>query len=386
MSNKSSCSNGADKKVRCSVKACLESGKEDRMSEKLLTIIVPAYNVQNYIEQCLQSILLQTESNHCAVVINDGSTDETGTVCKRYADRYPELFRYVSIKNHGLGYVRNLGLKMVQTPYVTFLDSDDWLDFNYVEKVLRALGGYADGDIDIAYTLPTVYDALTGLYEEWSDSELFHKIFDSGERIVSPKKNARMYALEYSACRKIFYVGFLKKISFRFDCGVKWEDVFPHFYATYYAERCIGIKETGFYYRINTKNTITESSGRDRMDMVRAFEKTWRFLIHKKAGSRVCMIVFDRMVDFTWWCLAKADKETRPRLLVGIRRLFCRLPCKYQRMYMQSRAPRIKKLFVWGITKPFSAWIYTDDFLRINILRIIRKIKRIVFRGQIAQA
>ena len=57
------------------MKACLESGKEDRMSEKLLTIIVPAYNVQNYIEQCLQNILLQTAFSHCAIVINDGSTD-----------------------------------------------------------------------------------------------------------------------------------------------------------------------------------------------------------------------------------------------------------------------------------------------------------------------
>lgn len=353
------------------------------MSTKLLTIIVPAYNVQNYIEQCLQSILHQTASNHSAIVINDGSADGTGAVCKKYADSYPEMFRYVSIKNHGLGYARNLGLKMVQTPYVTFLDSDDWLDFNYVERVQKALGSYADGDIDIAYTLPTVYNALTGLYEEWSDSGLFYKIFYSGERIVSPEKSIEMYALEYSACRKIFYVGFLKKISFRFDCGVKWEDVFPHFYTTYYAKKCIGIKETGFYYRINTKNTITESAGRDRLDMVRAFGKVWKFLLHEKAGSGICMIVFERMVDFAWWCLAKADSQTRPAMLLGIRQLFGRLPRKYVRLYMNSRAPRTKKLFVWGIKNPFFARIYIDDFLRANLLRIIRKVKRIVFSGNI---
>ena len=95
--------------------------------EKLLTIIVPIYNVELYLEQCLNSLVNQTVTNFKVILVDDGSKDGSGIIAKRYAEKYPEMFRYLFKKNAGLGAARNTGMEYCDTEYVEFLDSDDWL-------------------------------------------------------------------------------------------------------------------------------------------------------------------------------------------------------------------------------------------------------------------
>ena len=77
---------------------------------KMLSIIVPAYNVEQYIEQCLNSLLNQTVKNFQVILVNDGSTDKTTDICGKYVFEHNELFRYISQPNKGLGAARNTGL------------------------------------------------------------------------------------------------------------------------------------------------------------------------------------------------------------------------------------------------------------------------------------
>ena len=79
--------------------------------EPLLTIVVPAYNVEKYLAECLDSLINQTMMNHKIIVVNDGSTDGTDEICHSYADKYPQLITYISQKNNGQGGARNTGLK-----------------------------------------------------------------------------------------------------------------------------------------------------------------------------------------------------------------------------------------------------------------------------------
>ena len=88
--------------------------------DKMLTIIVPAYNVEKYIDCCLDSLVNQTDKSFHVIIVNDGSTDRTEEFCKNYIEQYPELFTYVHQNNKGLGGARNTGLKVVESQYVAF--------------------------------------------------------------------------------------------------------------------------------------------------------------------------------------------------------------------------------------------------------------------------
>ena len=105
----------------------------EKQEKALLTIIVPAYNVEAYIEECLNSLVNQTVRNHKIIIVNDGSTDKTEEKCLKYKEEYEELITYVYQDNKGLGGARNTGMQYVDTPYLTFLDSDDWLSIKFVE-------------------------------------------------------------------------------------------------------------------------------------------------------------------------------------------------------------------------------------------------------------
>lgn len=103
-----------------------------------VSIIIPAYNVEKYIEKCVSSALDQTERDIEVVVVDDGSTDSTGTVIEKMAKKDNRVL-YISQKNTGVSGARNNALKHATGDYLLFLDSDDWLEFNAVEELLKAI-------------------------------------------------------------------------------------------------------------------------------------------------------------------------------------------------------------------------------------------------------
>ena len=111
----------------------------EKQEKALLTIIVPAYNVEAYIEECLNSLVNQTVRNHKIIIVNDGSTDKTEEKCLKYKEEYEELITYVYQDNKGLGGARNTGMQYVDTPYLTFLDSDDWFNSTDFVKFVNRL-------------------------------------------------------------------------------------------------------------------------------------------------------------------------------------------------------------------------------------------------------
>lgn len=101
-----------------------------------LTVIVPAYNVEKYIEQCLNSLVNQSYKFLEILVINDGSTDSTKELVEKYEKKYKNL-KLLNKKNGGLSSARNLGLINTKTEYVTFVDGDDYLELNAYEVIMK---------------------------------------------------------------------------------------------------------------------------------------------------------------------------------------------------------------------------------------------------------
>ena len=104
----------------------------DYESKTLISIIVPIYNVENYLRQCLDSIMNQTYQNFECLLINDGSPDNSADICREYVSK-DSRFRYFEKENDGVSSARNLGIEHSKGEYITFIDSDDWVESDYVE-------------------------------------------------------------------------------------------------------------------------------------------------------------------------------------------------------------------------------------------------------------
>ena len=117
------------------------------MNNELISIIVPIYNTEKYLGQCLDSILNQTYTNFEVLLVNDGSTDSSGMICQEYVEN-DSRFRYFEKDNGGVASARNLGLERSGGgAYITFIDSDDWVEPNYLDVLYTAL---KENDTDVA--------------------------------------------------------------------------------------------------------------------------------------------------------------------------------------------------------------------------------------------
>lgn len=106
--------------------------------EELISIVVPVYNVASYLEQCLDSILAQSFMNFEVIMVNDGSTDKSGEICKEYTKK-DQRFQVINQENQGLSGARNTGLAHIHGEYVCFVDSDDCLHPDYLKILYENL-------------------------------------------------------------------------------------------------------------------------------------------------------------------------------------------------------------------------------------------------------
>ena len=111
-------------------------------SAPLLSIIIPVYNVQDYMEECLDSILNQKHDNCEIILVNDGSTDNSYLICEKYAKKYNEI-KLINQTNMGLSGARNTGIKEAKGKYILFVDSDDWLMEGCLEDFLLCIIEYS---------------------------------------------------------------------------------------------------------------------------------------------------------------------------------------------------------------------------------------------------
>ena len=122
------------------------------MQNKLLTIVVPVYKVEQYINKCLDSLIIAPElmDKMDVLIVNDGTPDRSAEMSREYVNKYPGIFRQIDKENGGHGSAWNVGLKEAYGKYTRFLDSDDWLE--NLDLLLEKLDN-CDADLVITHTL-----------------------------------------------------------------------------------------------------------------------------------------------------------------------------------------------------------------------------------------
>lgn len=126
------------------------------MKKNLLTVIVPVYNLESYISTCIESLLNQSYKDFKIIVIDDCSMDKSLEILLNYSKQYQNIKVLHNDINQGVSYCRNLGLSIVETKYVAFLDGDDWLDYNCYEQALISLESNNNIDL-VLWNINTVY-------------------------------------------------------------------------------------------------------------------------------------------------------------------------------------------------------------------------------------
>ena len=147
---------------------------------ELVSIIVPVYNVENYLRMCLDSIEHQTYSNIEVLLINDGSPDSSGEICQEYVAR-DSRFRYFEKENGGASDARNYGIERSNGKYLTFVDSDDWLSLTYVEDLYQAA---IRNDADTVISHYTIYNESDRNYYIHIWDDYYEKNYTGEELIV----------------------------------------------------------------------------------------------------------------------------------------------------------------------------------------------------------
>ena len=231
------------------------------MNNELISIIVPIYNKEDYLPQCLDSIINQSYTNFEVLLINDGSTDESGKICVEYAER-DIRFRYFEKENGGVSSARNLGLERSEGAYITFIDSDDWVEFNYLEILYNAL---RENNADVAISSYKSY---------YLDGKFYLRVYSSQEEefLRIGKRNRDVFLEEFPKlgklnhdfhciASKLFKRELLE--SQKFDESINYgEDLYFFFNLYLKMQSIIYVKEATYIYRQHGTNitlNFTES-------------------------------------------------------------------------------------------------------------------------------
>ena len=154
--------------------------RKDKVNKRPeLSIIVPVFNVEKWIDRCLKSILAQSFSDYELIIVNDGSTDSSLEICENYSKNDSRIV-LLSKKNGGLSDARNYGLKHAKGDYVVFIDSDDFIEKNYLKELLTTI---KKGNSDIAICGFYLTDSTGNKLSEWPASEKLN--FSVNKKIIS---------------------------------------------------------------------------------------------------------------------------------------------------------------------------------------------------------
>lgn len=218
-----------------------------------ISVVVPVYNVENYLRQSLDSLANQTFKDFEVICVNDGSTDSSLSILEEYANN-DERFKIISQENKGLSGARNTGMNYINGSYLLFLDSDDWLEKNALELLYNQVSILNSEMIMFPYRY---FNEDTNEYEENDFTKL--NMFDSS---VDNKnfnyKNISdiVFRIPHESI-KLYKVETLKKLAIKFPEGLNYEDAY-FFYKIFFKLNKVSIIRTPIYnYRIRTGSICT---------------------------------------------------------------------------------------------------------------------------------
>ena len=220
------------------------------MNEPLISVIVPVYKVEKYLDECVESIVDQTYRNLEIILVDDGSPDNCPQMCDDWAKKDERIY-VIHKENGGLSSARNAGLDRCKGEYVTFVDSDDWINLSFIQVLLNAL---LEVQADMAAC------CMTSVFEK--DGARTYEIADNGKNAVLTNEEGLDNLFRFPSTFNICACGKIIRKSVFFDLrfkeGVLHEDEFMAHHLWGACHKTICLKQPLYYYR-QTRGSITKS-------------------------------------------------------------------------------------------------------------------------------
>ena len=261
-----------------------------------LSIIVPVYNVEEYLAACVDSLLAQTIGDCEIFLVDDGSKDRSGEIADRYAAEYPDRIRTLHTTNGGQGRARNLALPLAQGDFVGFVDSDDWVFPDMYEKLYsRAM----ETGADIVYC-----DFL----EHWSDGR---------EALLPAAFQNHPLSAAGSSCNKIFRRSLIGQL--RFPEGLWYEDFFFSAVMMARSSHMEYLREPLYVYRRGQESTMNNNNARKNLDMLRIMDLLEQELLPLGRIEDFHFFLINHLILDSISRLARQETEEKKEVIAELR-------------------------------------------------------------------
>lgn len=246
-----------------------------------LSIIVPVFNVGYLAKDCLDTLINQSYKNIEIIIINDGSTDDS----KKYLDNYSKKSNIILIDlccNQGLGNARNIGISHSTGEYITFVDSDDWIDLDLYSELIKSVEE-READIGIC--------GIKNEYTNWISSEYRYN-YKYGNQIDSDMAikllsnyGENNYKISPVVWNKIYRASMIKKNNIEFLKNSYWEDDIFSFQVMLYAQSVIIVPSVNYHYFQRSTSITKDFSKKHIIDLIDSFVYLKNFLLESQLWS-----------------------------------------------------------------------------------------------------
>lgn len=286
------------------------------MEEPLVSILVPVYNVENYVKECLDSLINQTLKTIEIIVVNDGSTDKSRSIVEDYCSLDSRI-RLINQENRGLGAARNVLLSYAKGKYVIFIDSDDYIDLETVEVLYRR--AERDQTEILIYNGKAFYDyGNEYIFEKKNYFRLLNEKDDgpvlSGLQIIERKRSImnnafKLYNRKFMISNDLFYPE-----------GILGEDVEFFYHSMIIAQRVSYVNYIGYFRRYRADSIMTSGSINNIKDRIDTFNRLVTIL-ESVEQDKYRKIISGQLALYACglWILlmGRKDKQERKILLVN---------------------------------------------------------------------
>lgn len=236
---------------------------------KKISVVIPVYNVEKYLSECLDSVVNQTYKNLQIILVDDGSTDFSGKICDVYAEKDNRI-TVVHQKNAGAGAAKNTGLELIDGDYFSIIDSDDYIELDMYEKMVNSLEKYNSDIAQCLFRNVFVNDSFDRKY----------KIKGNYPKVLTSKKflSELLYDWKYAIFwNKLFKSSLLKEI--RFPVGRKIDDEFFTYKLVCNAKKVVNIDNILYNYRMR-KTSVMNENDTDRLiyDRIDCFIERYNYV------------------------------------------------------------------------------------------------------------
>lgn len=288
--------------VQASCEVILDSRSIVKRADPDVSLIIPVYNVRDYVGECLLSVLSNCHLISLEIIIiDDGSTDDSAVeISSLLRGRQDVQALFIRQDNQGLSAVRNLGAKLARGRYLAFLDSDD---FQMAGSLCKLYGFAQRQACEVALARSLVYDAKTQhafpFYDQWVWDRLLGR---AQVRVISRLEEPDLFLLEPNANYRLIRRDFFHSHRLCFPAGRLFEDPPVHLRMLALASRIGLIADFHYIYRVNRPGKITTQRGNTRFDALEVALESLQSMRGLNPPAAIGAVVLYSLIRAIWWC------------------------------------------------------------------------------------